>query len=196
MVRNHDFLWHVRAFVGAMRVLIGFSTSQHLLSRVIRRVTGSTVSHVWLLYRDPVFRIPVVLQAGLIGLAPMPADRFWRENEVVCVKLPVVDLTPGLERAGLLLGARYDFPGLFGAALPFIGRWFKMKWRNPFRGAQALFCSEVVALVLKWSGTPGTARLSADDSSPASLLSLESAWAPITVDATSPDTALGGLAQP
>jgi hypothetical protein len=36
-------------------------------------------------------------------------------------------------------------------ALVKIGQWLKMRWKNPFRGSKAVFCSEAICIAMKKS---------------------------------------------
>ena len=139
-----------------MNTRIGFSTTKAWVSRLIRFFTGAAVSHAWLLYFDVEFGREMVLEATLEGVRIVPLDVFQKQNVVVKIALPRKDLAAGLLKAGELLGERYDFFGLFGMLWVLIGHWLKRKWHNPWNTSQAMFCSEFVAQVLKWSDYPGT----------------------------------------
>jgi hypothetical protein len=152
-----------------MDVLIGFSTSRHWLSRLIQRAQGAPYSHVFLVYRDPLFQVPVVLEAGLAGFHPSAAAPWWRQHQVLYVVRVQTDLSAGLAAAGPYLGAQYDVQGLAGAGLVTLGRWLRRKWRNPAHGPAQLFCSEVVARILAWAAVPGADQLPPDETTPADL---------------------------
>ena len=135
---------------------VGFSTGKSLLSRIIRWLTQSSVSHAWLLYFDVDFGCDMVLESTLEGVRIIPYDVFKKNNIIVKVAIPSCNLKQGLAKAGSILGEHYDFTGLFGMLWVLFGRWFKKKWQNPLDNAHSLFCSEFVARVLWWSSYPGT----------------------------------------
>lgn len=138
-------------------IRIGFSTTNAPLSRLIRWLTKSAVSHTWLVYYDEDFGQDMVLEATLTGVRLVPYDVFKRHNKLVTEVRPVtVPLQAGLAEVGRWLGAHYDFGGLLGMAVVLLGRSLKRRWRNPLRSSRAMFCSELVAVALKASKYPGT----------------------------------------
>ena len=62
---------------------IGFSTTDALLSRLIRRLTRSKVSHAWLVYHDVDFDREMVMEAVGAGFRIVPLDKFARHNRIV-----------------------------------------------------------------------------------------------------------------
>lgn len=151
-----------------MKCSIGFSTSNNPISRFIRWVTKSQVSHTWLLV--DFLDMPVVLEAGIRGFYPTPASVFWKKNKVVCVSTVDFPLDDGLHAIGKWLGTKYDVAGLIGGMAVVAGRWLKRKWNNPVEGASALFCSEVVVRMLQAAEFPGADTLDPDDTTPEDLL--------------------------
>src|SRR4051812_22695376 len=123
------------------KVLVGFSTSKKLVSRIIRLVTGSKISHTWFLVRDPMFG-DMVLQATMGGFHLVAYEVFKKKHEIIAILDIKHPLDRGIKQAALWLGYRYDYLGLFGAGFVVVGAWFKRKWNNPLDSSQALFCSE------------------------------------------------------
>jgi hypothetical protein len=148
---------------------IGFSTGTGLLSRIIRFFTDSGVSHAWVLYYDVDFGRDMVLEATLEGVRIVPYDVFQKHNKIVKVVSPKHDLKLGFTKMGEALGEHYDFTGLLGMAWVMVGRWLRRKWHNPLVAASAMWCSEMVAWVLKWSSYPGTEFLDPHATSPQDL---------------------------
>lgn len=68
------------------------------------------------------------------------------------------------------LGEVYDYKGLFGMAWVELGRWLKKKWVNPWQSSDAMFCSELVAQVLKDSNYPGAEQFDPGSTDPEQLL--------------------------
>ncbi len=135
---------------------IGFSTTNALLSRIIRRLTGSKVSHAFLVYWDVDFEREMVMEAMGRGFRIVPFDKFRQHNRVVGVFTPRHSIERGLRRAVDWLGADYDARGLLGMVLVLVARWFTLRRRrNPFGSSRAFFCSEAVARACVWSEYPG-----------------------------------------
>lgn len=151
---------------------VGFSTPRAFnpVSWVVRKFTGSRASHAFFVYFDVDFEMDVVLEAHELGFRLMPRKQFERYNRVVKLVTPRHPIDAGLKVvAQRYLGSMYDFAGLLGMAVVMVGRWLRRKWKNPFRGAKSVYCSEAVILAMKAS--PGYAELRlASDSSPQDLL--------------------------
>ena len=132
-------------------VHIGFSTTGGVLSRIIRRITGATVSHSFIAYRCATFADDMVLEASGNGFRMLAWRRFDKENKLVAMYR--LRLAEPVQRAALArmaerLGDAYHPIRLFGFLLR---KWFRLK-RTPFDSRDKLVCSEAVALFLKWSG--------------------------------------------
>lgn len=152
-------------------ILIGFSTvPQNPFSRLIRAMTGSRVSHAWLLDTEGFHGVEVVIEATDVGFRLIPFDVFKKQNEVVATFTPPLSLEPGVRVAARWLGERYDFAGLFATSVVLLGRWLKRRWRNPVHSSDALFCSEAVVRVLQASGYPEADKLVPEDTTPEDLL--------------------------
>jgi hypothetical protein len=154
-------------------IVVGFSTSKtNPISWVIRKLTGSTASHVWLAIDDPLFG-RVVLEASELGYRLYPFERFAKSNTVIrLVEPPACDMVKGVQSVADLLGTSYDFEGLFGMLVVVVGRWFHRKVRNPLHSSRALFCSEAVARVLVAAGYTPAAELVPESTTPQDILDL------------------------
>ena len=146
-----------------------FSTTTNLISRIIRWFTDSPVSHCSLLYFDVDFGQEMVLESTLEGVRIIPYEVFKQHNNIVRVFIPETPLKQGFAKVGEKLGTFYDFAGLLGMLWVLLGRWFKRKFKNPWDNPQALFCSEFVAQVLRWSYYPGTEYWVPENMTPADL---------------------------
>jgi hypothetical protein len=134
-------------------VHLGFSTTVGWLSRMIRRITGSPVSHSFVVYHSAAFGRDMVLEASGQGFRVMAWRRFDKENKLVAVyriNMPDSILHPALGKLADRLGDAYDTLSLFGYLLR---KWFRLK-RVPFDSRKKLICSEAVALFLGWCGLP------------------------------------------
>lgn len=151
-------------------IKIGFSTRNNILSRTIRWITHSKVSHCWLLFHDSEFDCDMVMESTIEGFRLIPIELFKKKNVIVNISEPKYSLDAGLKQAGQWLGDSYDICGLIGAVIPMIGRWFKRKWHNPFNSKSQLFCSEVIVKIMQVSNYPGSQTYIAEDTSPEDLL--------------------------
>jgi len=137
-----------------MTTRVGFSTPKHFnpVSWLVRKVTGSKASHAFFIYRDHDFELDMVLEAHELGFRLTPLDHFKKKNHLVAVYTPVQPLDTGLKYvARRYLGTMYDYGGLFGGIVVMLGRKLKRKWRNPWRGARNVFCSEAVCIAMQKS---------------------------------------------
>jgi hypothetical protein len=149
--------------------LVGFSTSNALVSRLIRYFTKAKVSHTFLVIRSPMLEEDLVIEAGWGGFQATTLRRFKKKNEIVALLKPIVPLDKGLRDSLAWLGESYDFGGLFGMAFVLLGRWLRRKYANPLHDSRALFCSEANTLVLQASGYPGADGLAPTETSPEDL---------------------------
>lgn len=151
---------------------IGFSTPKRFnpFSWAIRRITGSEASHAWFTYHDRDWDLPMVLDAHETGFRLITLDAFRARNKIVAIVATKQDLDPGLRQAALWLGSRYDFAGLIGMVVVLVGRWFKRRWRNPFRSSRSVFCSESVVRVLREVKYPGAENLDPESTTPQDLM--------------------------
>lgn len=151
---------------------IGFSTTNGLISRAIRWVTRSRVSHTFVVYYDETLGREMVLHADLKGVETIPMSRFQESNTVVYICEP--ELTPYQRAHALLylskwLGSQYDFAGLFGNLWVLFGRWLKLKIRNPWGSSKAVFCSEAIVRALQEVNYPAVADLDPEATNPDDL---------------------------
>ncbi len=137
---------------------IGFSTTDALLSRLIRRFTRSKVSHAFLVYFDVDFDREMVMEAVGAGFRIVPLDKFAKHNRVVEIVTPRHSIDEGLKTAVDWLGQGYDTKGLVGMAFLLAMRALRRRTRrvrNLFASRASLFCSEAVARACLASRYPG-----------------------------------------
>jgi len=124
-----------------------FTAGAHWISRLIRWVLRSEVSHVFIEYPSGMWGGRWVAEATKGGARKVQAYKA-RHNvaaEFVCK----VDMRPGLIGAARYVGDAYDYPGaVVLGILALLWRWFRIKLRQPLRHSKAQFCSEFVARVL------------------------------------------------
>jgi hypothetical protein len=152
---------------------VGFSTPKKFnpVSWLVRKLTGSRASHAFFVYHDQDFDMLMVLEAHEFGFRLIPFDSFKKKNHLVGLFTPKISIEPGLKYvAQRYLGTMYDYGGLIGGAVVMLGRWFKRKWRNPFRGSKNIFCSEAVYLAMQKSPGYESYKEDPDSVDPQTLL--------------------------
>ena len=134
-------------------ITIGFSTTDKLISKIIRWITGSKISHAWIGYYDETLGQRMVLQAEAWGYETRPWTRWIKQNKWVAEFI-----VPGRDKAKLalqniatFLGVKYDYGAAFLLGFRrWFGRWIKLPYRNPGK----LMCTEAVVKFLKIGGYP------------------------------------------
>lgn len=130
-------------------VRVVFTASQTWFGKLIRKVTRSKVSHVYI--EIPIWGSRFAVEATVSGVRIVPAEKAW--HSVVYVYKCLFDTRDGLKAVAAELGSPYDWVGTFFLGLLIIiGRWFKLKWKALRWRTKALKCSELVALFFTRSG--------------------------------------------
>lgn len=150
-------------------IYVGFSTTNGLLSRIIRWATRATVSHTFLIVDDTTLGGPLVIEEAWCGCRVTTLERFQKSARVVDVLVPPVPLESAVREAVAMLGQRYDWAGLVGMLFVLVGRYLGRKVRNPLRSAHAMFCSELNTRILQEAGYPGAEALDASATDPDDL---------------------------
>ena len=138
-----------------MRVLIGFSRSNTLFGKIIRKVTGSHWNHAFILYESKLWGGWWGVQIDEKGVNKIPVQRLYPEYDEYELWEPkqYVDLSVGLRANREYIGARYDWLGILGYLCKWIV-WHVSGRRvlNPIQDGAKMFCSEFCASVLQQSG--------------------------------------------
>lgn len=133
---------------GYEHIGVGFSSTRWPISCLIRLLTGQSFSHVWIL--DTRQNPPLVLEAGFNGITETDWPTFKKGKiNIVVKRIESIDMASAVDDSRALLGEEYDFWGLLGGIWLQLGRWLKKKWHNPLARTKSMFCSELVADVLK-----------------------------------------------
>ncbi len=155
-------------------IRIGFSTQNKwymISSWLIRKLTGSKASHVWISFRDETLGKVVVMHATRWGYRIEPWIRFKRHSNIVSMFTSKEDLLPGIHFVADFLGTRYDFGNLIGFMWVIFMEWFKIKIKNPFRDSAHIVCSEAVLMIIKASmKNPQLLKMDRETTSPQDLL--------------------------
>jgi hypothetical protein len=118
-----------------------FTSSDALISRLIRKVTGSEVSHVAL--RLSLEEVPVFLHADVGGVKIVAQEAFFASRTERYVFAFKERVSPKLAVA--YIGARYDYVGLLWNLFRIMTKWLGYAWHRPLQSPQALVCSEFIA---------------------------------------------------
>jgi hypothetical protein len=154
-----------------------FTTSSGYLSRAIRAMTRSTVSHVAI--GTEIFGEPVLIhsaldgETGRTGVQITPRARWLRDNTTIAEYEIVPDVTSSMASMVRLLCERYDKLGLLGYVIVIVARWLGKKIMNPLSSSTRFVCSRYVLkldptgeLIPEWKG------LDAEQTTPQDLLQL------------------------
>lgn len=134
-----------------MAINICFSTANSVISKVIRWITRSSVSHAFITFRDDTLDQVFVMEANGRGFMLTPWKKWQLKNRMVHrYELAVSeDVQLGsLRSLGDSLGSQYDYVSLLG----FVFRRFVRRMANPFSDSKKFICSEAVATFLHDSG--------------------------------------------
>lgn len=162
-------------------IYIGFSTPKAFnpVSWIVRKLTKSNASHTWVMYFDEDLDMYVVMEAHELGFRILPFKRFSDKNKIVAIIDPVWPIcnysdrsSDGLVFLSKFLGSGYDWLGLIGNAIVILGEWLHLRWHNPFKSKNSMFCSEANVRMLQIVKYPGAEVLIPDDISPQDLLDL------------------------
>lgn len=120
-----------------------FSTTNEIVSRLIRFITGSTVSHCAVSF--DINGVQMVAHATIGGVVLISRQQFNAANTVVEEYQFVDDMSTEITNALKTTGVRYDYTGLIGFGYAFLLRkWLGIKAMNPLASPTAMVCSEFV----------------------------------------------------
>jgi len=136
-------------------VNVCFTTTNNVVSRLIRFFTRSKVSHSVITYRDSVLGRVMVMEANWNGFRNVPWS-LWKKKNVIVARYslmgkPARSVTRSLGEQADYLGTGYDYTALISLVL----RRFVKRFRNPFGSSSKFFCSESVATFLSSVGVAG-----------------------------------------
>lgn len=151
----------------SLNITVGFSTTNKLISRLIRWVTRGKVSHAWIAFNDPTLNMRLVMQAEAWGFEVRPWRRWKRQNRLVAEFVPKKDLTESLRWIARSLGVKYDWHSAFLAGL---WRWLGVWIRGRFSSPRKLMCAEAVIRFLQHGEVVAVAHLDPEVTTPARLL--------------------------
>jgi hypothetical protein len=150
---------------------IGFSTSNSVVSKIIRKLTKSKVSHTYI--KCQVERYDVVLHANQHGVEFDKYNDFDRKFEIVAeydLKLTAEQEDAFMAYAIRQLDRSYDFLGVAGFMWVLLNRSFGRKVKNPFSNKSAYYCSELIICSLQAAQFVGSELFDKDLVTPEELL--------------------------
>lgn len=150
---------------------IGFSTSNSLISKIIRKLTRSKVSHTYL--RHNIEGHELVLHANQHGVEFDKYSDFYKKFTIVAEY--TLEMADAQEKAFVFYAIQqvdrpYDFLSLIGFGWVLLNKAFNRKVRNPFRNKSAYFCSELMVTSLQAAQFYNTDILDRDLTSPEDLM--------------------------
>ena len=156
-----------------LQVTIGFSTTNKLLSRIIRWVTRGKVSHAWISFYDHCLGMRLVMQAEAWGFEVRPLERWRKENILVSEYGLKHDesLDNSIRWIADSLGTKYDWAAALFAG---IRRWLGIWIRSGLTSPKKLMCSEAVIRFLEHAGFSAAKGLDPETTPPAKLLEVVS----------------------
>ena len=154
-----------------------FTTSAHWLSRVIRWMTASEVSHVAI--GTEIFGEPVLIhsaldgETGRNGCQITPRDRWLADNTLVAEYTVIPDVSANMGSLIKLLCERYDKMGLIGYVVVIVAKYLGKKMMNPLSHPSKYVCSRyALKLDPEARAIPEWAGLDPEKTTPHDLLLL------------------------
>lgn len=134
-----------------MKVRVGFSRTNTFISKAIRIITKSEVSHVYLRIEDEFLGVPLILHSDKHpGVCVVHAPIFEADNQIIAefeIEAKLLDYS--IRKNFSLLGKEYDRWRLFAWAWVIaFSRWMKRKLQDPTEDPRKLICVDFVLLIL------------------------------------------------
>ena len=154
--------------MSGLNITVGFSTTNKLMSRLIRWITRGKVSHTWLAFDDPALGTRLVLEAEWYGYFPKSWE-VWKKKNILVSEFRLIgpDAAKALQDIGPKIGTKYDW---VSAALVGAWKWFGTWLRKRLRSPKRLMCSEAVISVLKKAGYSSVEHFNVEVTSPQRLM--------------------------
>jgi len=157
-------------------MIIGFSTTNKIMSRIIRWFTRSKASHSYV--RIQVSDEPIVIHANQHGVNCDHYSKFKKSSKIVSEFELLV--TPAEEKQAIshalrLLDRPYDFLSVIGFGWVLFCRMLGCKVKNPFPNRSAYQCSEFALSTMKKAGIGGLDKLPRERVAPEDLITALSA---------------------
>lgn len=142
-----------------MKLTIGFGRSTGLLGKLKWWILRDEATHTWLEYEGPELGRPIMIEAGVLGVAMGLYSKYEKSSVVIARYRTRFDVPGGYASAVSWMGTKYDYLGLLGAILClWVWRWFKVEIKNPLASPEGVICSELVVradpthVIPEWHG--------------------------------------------
>jgi len=111
------------------------------------------------------------MHATPTGYVVEPWKRIVATRRVVAMYRCTIPLDDAVKDLAEWLGTRYNYAGVFGAAIQAIAALFGRRIRNPLNDARKLYCSEAIVRLVQFPPVPRSVVLVPESTSPERLLS-------------------------
>ena len=137
-----------------MKLRVGFSKTNSLISKTIRWVIGAPFSHTYIRFYDEFLGLHFVAHADWPGVMIMQADKFDKENKVLEeFEFDCPELKQSLTSNLRFLGSRYDYLSILGWAWTIaLRRAARIIAKNPLDDPKSLICVDFCIRVLNDAG--------------------------------------------
>lgn len=136
-----------------MKISVGFSRTNTLISKLIRFFIKGPISHVYIRFYDKTLKSPLILHSDFSGVQIDLADKFDIENvaiEEFVIEDPKLD--DAIRKNLWHLGKKYSYVKLWNWAWIIIfKRWFVRKVKDPALDPKKLICTDFVLYILQAS---------------------------------------------
>lgn len=150
---------------------IGFSTTNGIISRLIKWLTRSKASHSYIYFK--MAGEAMVLHATAHGVNMDYYPKFKNKNKIIAeykVNLVEEKEQDALSYAFKKVDQPYDYLAIVGFLWVLILKSFGKKAKNPFPNRSAYFCSEIAIEALKAADFPGADALDRELTSPEDIM--------------------------
>lgn len=135
-------------------IFVCFGTNEKLHSRLIRFITKSEWSHVWIEYPSEVWGGVWAAHSSEEGVVKVPAERVHKAYPKHMFYSCDIDLSGGFFWARNRISAKYDYGVIWNAILYFLYSFLFADFLRKlvYRNASRFTCSEFVGNILKYAG--------------------------------------------
>lgn len=137
-------------------MIVGFSTTNKIMSRIIKWATRSKASHSYVLVT--IAGEPIVIHANAHGVNCDHYNKFKKDKKIVVEYKLLIDENKekqAIATAVRLLDQPYDFLSIVGFGWVLLWKTFGCKVKNPFPNRSAYQCSEFALTVMRKAGING-----------------------------------------
>lgn len=154
-------------------MIIGFSTTDKIMSKIIKWATRSKASHAYIIIE--VAGEPVVIHSNQHGINCDHYNKFVRGKKIISEYSLLINIDKeqlATSYAIRMLDEPYDFLSVIGFGWVLLCRALGYKVKNPFPNKSAYQCSEFALNVLRKAGLGGLDNLSRERVAPEDLINV------------------------